>query len=164
MSLLFTCKFDEDRIKNEGTMPGDNVCPIISLWGKLFDAQGRVIPNRIVRFCPNLYLCLSWLSATLMKIWSKMKMLSIKQHFPHYKSMGAIGCRGNQTSDLICPKTLYSLSPTPIMLHIKFDQDWPTRLRDIKVWKCGTDDKDDDGQTDHWYTISTPCESSAPVS
>ena len=22
------------------------------------------------------------------------------------------------------------------MLHIKFDQDWPTGLRDIQVWKC----------------------------
>ena len=41
------------------------------------------------------------------------------------------------SSDLICPKTLCSLSPTPMMLHIKFDQDWPTSLRDIQVWKCG---------------------------
>ena len=22
------------------------------------------------------------------------------------------------------------------MLHIKYDQDWPTDLRDIQVWKC----------------------------
>ena len=28
------------------------------------------------------------------------------------------------------------LFPTPFMLHIKFDQDWPTGLRDIHVWKC----------------------------
>ena len=34
------------------------------------------------------------------------------------------------------PKTLYSLSPTPMMLHIKFDQDWPTRFSDIQVQKC----------------------------
>ena len=39
--------------------------------------------------------------------------------------------------DPICPKTLYSLSPTPVMLHIKFDQDWPTGFRDIQVKKCG---------------------------
>ena len=26
--------------------------------------------------------------------------------------------------------------PTPVMLHIKFDQDWLTSLRDIQVWKC----------------------------
>ena len=28
------------------------------------------------------------------------------------------------------------LSPTPVMLHIKFDQDWPTGLRYIQVRKC----------------------------
>ena len=33
--------------------------------------------------------------------------------------------------DPFCPKTLCSLSPTPVMLHIKFDQDWPTGFRDI---------------------------------
>ena len=39
-------------------------------------------------------------------------------------------------------KTLCSLSPTPVMLHIKFDQDWRTGFRDIQVWMCGrrTDD------------------------
>ena len=36
----------------------------------------------------------------------------------------------------ICPKTLCSLSPTPMMLHIKFDQDWPLGFRDIQVQKC----------------------------
>ena len=36
----------------------------------------------------------------------------------------------------ISPKTLCSLSPTPMMLHIKFDQDWPPRFRDIQVQKC----------------------------
>ena len=39
--------------------------------------------------------------------------------------------------DPICPKTLYSLPPIPVMLHIKFDQDWPTGFRDIQVWKWG---------------------------
>ena len=31
------------------------------------------------------------------------------------------------------PKTLRSLSFTPVMLHIKFDQDWPNGFRDIQV-------------------------------
>ena len=31
------------------------------------------------------------------------------------------------------PKTLCSLSPTPVMVHIQFDQDWPTGFRDIQV-------------------------------
>ena len=56
--------------------------------------------------------------------------------FPHYKSMGAFCCHGNKSFDPICPKTLCSLSPTPMMLHIKFDQDWPTCFRDIQVQKC----------------------------
>ena len=38
--------------------------------------------------------------------------------------------------DPIFLKTLCSLSPPPVMLHIKFDQDWPTGLRDIQVQKC----------------------------
>ena len=42
---------------------------------------------------------------------------------------------GNQSLDPIRPKTLCSLSPTPVMLHIKFDQDWPTGFRDTQ--KCG---------------------------
>ena len=56
------------------------------------------------------------------------------------------------------PQTL-SLSPTPVMLHIKFDQDWPTGFRDIQVLKCGRR-----RTTDHWYTISSRCEPSAQMS
>ena len=48
--------------------------------------------------------------------------------------MGAFCCHGNQSFDPICPKTLCSLSPTLMMLHIKFDHDWPTGLRDIQVY------------------------------
>ena len=40
------------------------------------------------------------------------------------------------TRVLICLKTLCTFSPPPVMLHIKFDQDWPTGLRDIQVRKC----------------------------
>ena len=78
--------------------------------------------------------------------------------FFHYKSMGAFCCHGNQSFDPIGTKTLYSLSPTPVMLHIKLDQDWPTGFRDIQVWRCGRRRR-----TDHWYTISSPCEPSARV-
>ena len=33
----------------------------------------------------------------------------------------------------VCPKTLCSLSPTPVMLHLKFDLGWPAGFRDIQV-------------------------------
>ena len=60
----------------------------------------------------------------------------VETSFPHYKSMGAFCCHGKQSFDPICPKLLCSLSPTPMVLHIKFDQDWPTGFRDIQVRKC----------------------------
>ena len=72
-----------------------------------------------------------------------------RHRFPHYKSMGAFCCHGNQSFDPICPKTLCSLSPTPVMLHIKFDQDWPTGFRDIQVWKVWTTTDDRQRRTDN---------------
>ena len=84
--------------------------------------------------------------------------------------MGAFCCHGNQSFNPICPKTLCSLSPTPVMLHIKFDQDWPTGFRDIQFESVDddgrqtTDDDDVGWTTDHWYTISSPCEPLAQLS
>ena len=85
---------------------------------------------------------MSSLPASIKRIGSKTTKERWRHHFPHYKSMGAFCCHGNQSFDPICPKTLDSLSPTQVMLHIKFDQDWPPGFRDIQVWKCGrrTDD------------------------
>ena len=80
---------------------------------------------------------MSSLPASIKRIKSKTTEKRWRHHFPHYKSMGAFCCHGNQSFDPICLKTLCSLSPTPVMLHIKFDQDWPTGFRDIQVWKCG---------------------------
>ena len=82
-------------------------------------------------------LCMSSLPASIKRIESKMTEKKWSHRFPHYKSMGAFCCHGNKSFDPNCPKTLCSLSPTPLMLHIKFDQDWPTGFRDIRVWKCG---------------------------
>ena len=107
--------------------------------GNIFDAQEQVTPMRIGRSgtISNLskILCLSLLPARLKKIRLKMKALSCPKHCPHYKPMGVLdfGCRGNQSFDPICPKTLSSLSPIPIMLHTNFDRDWPSGLRDIQV-------------------------------
>ena len=47
--------------------------------------------------------------------------------------MGPFCCHGNQSFDPTCPKTLCNLSPTLMICHIRFDQDWPTGLRDIQV-------------------------------
>ena len=79
---------------------------------------------------------MSSLPARVNRIGSKATKKRWRHHFPHYKSMGAFCCHGHQSFDPICLKTLCSLSPPPVMLHIKFYQDWPTGCRDIQVRKC----------------------------
>ena len=79
---------------------------------------------------------MSSLPASIKRIGSKATEKRWRHHFPHYKSMGAFCCHRHQSFDPICLKTLCSLSPSPVMLHIKFDQHWPTGLRDIQVRKC----------------------------
>ena len=51
--------------------------------------------------------------------------------FSNCKSMGGICCHGNKSFNLICPKTLCIFSPYLIMLHMKFNHDWPTGFKDI---------------------------------
>ena len=76
---------------------------------------------------------MSSLPSSIKRIGSKTTEKWWRHRFLHYKSMGAFCCHGNQSFDPICPKTLCNLSPTLMMLHIKFDQHWPTGLRDIQV-------------------------------
>ena len=60
-----------------------------------------------------------------------------RHNFPSSKSMGGGGffCHGHQSFDPICLKLLWHPFPAPLILHIKFDQDWATGLRDIQVRK-----------------------------
>ena len=115
-------------------------------------------------------LWLSLLPERMRKIRSKMGAQEWPQGFPHYDPMGAICCHGNQSSNLISPKTQCSLSPTPMIRLLKYDCDRHTGCRggDIHVWKCGHTDTHTDTLTDRrrldWYTISSPCEPSAQVS
>ena len=55
--------------------------------------------------------------ASIKRIGSKTTEKRWRHHFPHYNLMGAFCCHGNQSFDPICPKTLCSLSLTPMMLH-----------------------------------------------
>ena len=77
--------------------------------GIFSDAQGQLTNKSLVQSCrisnPFEILRLSLLPARIKKNQSKMKELEWSQDFPHYNSMGAICCHGNQSSDLILPKT-----------------------------------------------------------
>ena len=137
MPVMVTSNFDDDSIKTEQAR---HHFPIISLWEIFLDAQRQLTWWSVVLSDRNSnsskILCMSLLPASIKRIGSKDTEKRWRHHFPHYKSMGAFCCHGHQSFDPICLKTLCSLSPPTVMLHIKFDQDWPTGFRDIQVRKC----------------------------
>ena len=141
MPVLVTSNFDDDLIKNEWASLETPFSHYKSM-GNSLDAQGQLTPKSVVRSSRNSnsseISCMSSLSASIKRIGSKATEKRWRHHFPHYKSMGTFCCHGHQSFDPICLKTLCSLSPPPVMLHIKFDQDWPNGLRDIQEWKCKT--------------------------
>ena len=105
--------------------------------GNFLDLKAAISVVSGPKFNSYEILCISLLSA---KYCKKDRIKNIEKrwrhHFPHYKPfVRAFCCHGNQSFDPICPKTLCSLSPTPMILHIKFDQDLPTGFRDSQVQK-----------------------------
>ena len=110
--------------------------------GNFLDIQGQLTPKSVVQLLPapdrnsnsSEILCMSSLPASIKRTGSKTTKKRLRHHFPHYKSTGAFFCHENQSFDPICP--LCSLSPTPMMLHIKFDQDKLIGLGGIQVQKC----------------------------
>ena len=123
----------------------ENHFPITSLWEIFWNSRaanslvsGPISPKfKLVRNSNSSeILCMSSLPASIKRIGSKTTEKRWRYHFPHYNSMGAFCCHGNQSFDPICPKTLCSLSLTPMTLHIKYDQDWLTGIRDIQIQKC----------------------------
>ena len=74
-------------------------------------------------------------SGKLKRIGSKTAEKRWRHHLSQL-GLSVTCCHGNQSFDPICLKTICILSPTLLMLHIKFDQDWPTGFRDIQVQKC----------------------------
>ena len=138
MTVLVTSSFPNDLIKNERA---SMETPFSHHKSEKCLRRSRAA-NSLVSgpIWPNSnsseILCMSSLPASIKRIGSKATEKRWRHHFPHYKSMGAFCCHGHQSFDPIWLKTLCSLSPPPVMLHIKFDQHWPTGLRDIQVRKC----------------------------
>ena len=139
MPVLATSNFDDDSIKNERARMETPFFQHKSM-GNVLDAQEQLTPKSVIRLGRNSnsskILCMSSLPANIKRIGLKATKKRWRHHFPHYKSMGAFCCHGHQSFDPICLKTLCSLSPSQVMLHIKFDHDWPTGLRDIQARKC----------------------------
>ena len=146
MVVLVTSKFEDDSIDGGGTTLRTTFSPSY-VYGKMFHCSRASKSEVNSSIWPEIEFIREFMPV-LTKIRLKLKSLSSGQHFLHYKSTGAIGCRGNSNFNPICPRAFY-LSSNPVMLHMKFDQDWPTQsYSSLKVWTTT-----DDGRTvDHWYT------------
>ena len=139
-SLPARMRMIDSKVKELGIFPDAQECSQdfshYNSLGIFPDAQGQLTPQlvrsgRISNSSEMLWMFS--LPASMKKIRSKMKALEWTQHFPHYNPMGAIRCHGHQSSDPIWPKTPCSLSPTPMMVQLKFRYDWPTGCGDIRV-------------------------------
>ena len=113
--------------------------------GIFSDVQGQLTPQSVVRAGRNSKLVRrSHACHHYLQVWKgsdeKQARKKWRHRFLHYNPMGAFCCHGNQSSDPIWPKTIYSLSPNPMMLQIKFGCDIPVGFRDIHVWKSGHTD------------------------
>ena len=137
MPVLVTSNFDDDSIKNDRASMGRQHFPIISLWD--FFRRSRAA-NSVVSgpIWPKFELIRDF---THVLVTCKYKKDRIKKtekrwrhRFPHY----------NQRFDPICPqKTLCILSPTPVMLHIKF---YKIGQLASEIFKFESIDDDDDGR------------------
>ena len=122
MPVLVTSNFDDDLIKNgrasmETPFSHCKGSKLRSQWSNLAEIWTR----------PRFYACPRYLQYKKDRVKATEKRW--RHPFPDYKSMGAFCCHGHQSYDPNCLKTLCSLSPPLVMLHIKFDQDWPTGLK-----------------------------------
>ena len=86
MSVLITCQYEEDPIKNKGARV------LTTLYINFSDTQGQITLVLVVVSGRNLnsykLSCMSSLPARIRMINSKMKELECSQDFSHYKSMG----------------------------------------------------------------------------
>ena len=132
MPVLVICRFDEDPIKNEGTIVSITFFHYMCMGKKNFNTQGLVTPKLIAESGPKSYLsetlCLFWLPARLKKIQSKLKVLLYPQHFFHYKSMRKIF----NTQGLVTPKLLVGSGPQLNLSEILCLSWLPARLMKIQ--------------------------------
>ena len=96
---------------------------------------------------------------------SEKKIFEVFPLISQWEFFKVICCHSNQSSDPICPKMLCSLSPCPMIVHMKFDQHRPSGFWDILVWNCEqTTDDDDRRRTPAPSHTNTSPEPSAQVS
>ena len=111
--------------------------PIISLW-EIVRLQGQLtVVSRPI--WPKFELVrdfMSSLPASIKRMREKQPRKGGDIIFPIIIQRGLSVAMETRVLIQSAPKPYAVFSPTPVVLHIKFDQDWPTGFKDIQVQKC----------------------------
>ena len=117
--LVTSNKFDDDSFKNERASM-ETPFSYYKCMGIFLDVQEQLTPVVSGPIWTKFELVRDFMHALVTCKYKKDRKKKKKKNekrwrhrFPHYKSMGAFCCHGNQSFDPICPKSLCSLSPTP---------------------------------------------------
>ena len=108
LHVLVTCKNEDDRIKNERARVFTRFLPLQVYED--FSRRSRAANSAVLgRIWPKFNLVRDIMVVLVTCKYEedpiKMKALGCSQHFPHYNPMGAMGCHGNKSSNLIWSKT-----------------------------------------------------------
>ena len=74
---------------------------------------------------------MSLLAASIKRIELKTTEKRWRHRFPIIGQLGLSFAMETRVLIQSVPKPYTAFPPPPVMLHIKFDQDWPTGFRDI---------------------------------
>ena len=158
MPVLVTSNFDADSIKNERASMETQHFPIISLW-EIF--RRSKVANSVVSgpVWPKFELVRDFMYVLVTCKYKKDRMKNKRENV---NGGFLLPWKPEFWSNL--PQSLMHPFPHPDDVTHKIWSrlaDWLQRYSSLKVWTT----TDDDGRTtDHWYTISSPCEHSTQVS
>ena len=112
-----------------------NILTIISVWENFHRSIGASKSKANNPICPKIEHVRDFMhvlfTCKIEEGLIKNEGIMIAITFPIVSQWGHLVAVETRVLIQSAPKTLYSLSPTPVMLHIKFFHDWPTDLRGI---------------------------------
>ena len=138
MPVLDTSNFDDDLIKNEHS----SMEPPFSHYKFMGFFRHPRAANSVVSdpIWPKFELVRYFMHVLVTCKYKKGRIKSnrekVETPFPPLKVNGGILLPWPPEFWCNLPQNIMHPFPAPVMLHIKFDQYWPTGLRDIQVRKC----------------------------
>ena len=112
------------KILSKMNMLAWRLVPFSHYMGNFLSDQGHLTLKGMVQSGRN--------SKSSETVFITCKFDALRHHFPHYVN-GSFLFMATRVLMESALKPKHSLSPIPLMIHTKFDQHWPTGLREIHV-------------------------------